>query len=98
MKNFHVVCGLLCNQLVKAGNCEHFLGMKVKTWNSKFFTMNNKQYMVFLNQAHAGHRLVLTWFLRIAFVQKSVCVCMCVCVRARTHAHVCIPAPEAINN
>jgi len=39
------------------------------------------------NQAHAGQRLVLTWFHEIAFVHD---VCMHVCVSP--------PTPEAINN
>ena len=31
----------------------------------------------FLNQAHAGHRLVLTWFLKIVSARTSyVCVCL----------------------
>ena len=34
-----------------------------------------------LNQAQAGHRLVCTWFLRIALsAHVSMCVCMCVFV------------------
>ena len=43
---------------------------------------------IFLNQAHASHRLALTWFLRIASVRE----CLYACV------FVCVSAPKAINN
>jgi len=39
---------------------------------------SNDHFMLF-NQAHAGQRLVLTWFHEIAFVH-DVCMCTCVCV------------------
>ena len=40
-------------------------------------------WIEFLNQAHAGHRPVHTWFLKIVSVRTAVYVCVC---------------PEAINN
>ena len=42
-------------------------------------------YVVFLNQAHAGHRAVHAWFLKIVSMRMSVCVfvCLCVCVCPR---------------
>ena len=45
----------------------------------------NHQLLQFLNQVHAGHRPVHTWFLKIVSVRMSVCMCMCV-------------RPEAIDN
>ena len=39
-----------------------------------------------LNQAHAGHRLVCVWFLKIdpeQIVGMHACVCVCVCVHTR---------------
>ena len=53
VKRFYVFCRLLCNcksslanfwlwvlrNLAKAGNHKHFLGMKVKTWTSKSFSL-----------------------------------------------------------
>ena len=38
---------------------------------------------MFLNQARAGHRPALAWFLKIdpvRIVSMRVCVCVCVCV------------------
>ena len=36
----------------------------------------------FLNQMHAGHRLVRTWFLEIDSV-RDVCMRVCVCLSPR---------------
>ena len=40
----------------------------------------------FLNQARASRRLVRAWFLKIAYVQTSVCV------------FVCVSTSKAVNN
>ena len=49
----------------------------------------------FLNQVHAGHRLVRTWFFKIEDCQYvcvcvCVCVCLCVCVCVCVCLHVCV--------
>ena len=44
-----------------------------------------------LNQARAGHRLALAWFIKIDpvwIIGMHVCVCI----------YVCVSAPKAINN
>ena len=56
--------------------------------NTTYVSLSNKPiHMTLLNQAHAGHRLVYAWFLRIAFVCECLCF-MCACVSA----------PKAMNN
>ena len=49
----------------------------------------------FLNQAHAGHRPVCAWFLKIDPVQI---VSMCEFVYVYVFMCVCVSAPKAINN
>ena len=64
-------------------------------WFSNIFyrlMLHGSTITVLLNQARAGRTPALTWFIKIIFVQMSVCVCVCVCVC------VYVFAPKAINN
>ena len=48
--------------------------------------------LLFLSQVDASLKPGCTWFLKIVFVQTSVCVCVCVCVCVRARTRVCVSA------
>ena len=54
------------------------------------YTLNLCWAFVF-NQVHAGHRPACTWYLKVTFSRKLVCVCVCVRVCAEcVRVWVCV--------
>ena len=57
----------------------------------KIIIAHKRKKILYLNQARAGHRPALAWFLKIVSVQTSVCVFVCVYVRVYVRVYVSLP-------